>query len=94
MKKEQNLNNNKEQALTIPVVMLPCPFCGCEDIEYETYNFQESMYQDTSEGACTCQNCGAKGGSVSILHKYDKGRDVTPNYEDEAIALWNARHGA
>ena len=52
------------------------------------------MYQDTSQGACTCQNCGARGCSVYIAHKYNYGRDVTPNYEDEAIVLWNTRHGA
>lgn len=91
---QQHTNLQESQPLLIADVMLPCPFCGCEDVKFETYNFQEHMYQDTSEGACTCQNCGAKGGSVSIAHKYDNGRDVTPNYENEAIALWNARHGA
>lgn len=91
---EETKKQEEPVQLGIGAVMLPCPFCGCENIEYETYDFQECMYQDTSSGACTCQNCGAKGGSITVLHKYDNGRDVTSNYEDEAIALWNARHGA
>ena len=75
------------------IVLLPCPFCNCTDIEYEMYNFQESVYQDTSEGACVCQNCKAKGGNVIVSHKYNNGKDVTPSYEDEARVLWNTRAG-
>ena len=72
--------------------MKPCPFCGCTDIKYETYNFKESCKQDTSEGPCTCQQCGAKGGCVTVMHEYKQGTDVTPSYEAEAISLWNARY--
>ena len=83
-----------EQPCTIDSVMLPCPFCGGTDIEYELSGFHETVYQDTSEGACVCQNCGAKGASVVILHKYENGVDITPSSEKEAISLWNNRYEA
>lgn len=74
--------------------MLPCPFCGSNQVEYEKYNFQEGMYQDSSEGACRCQDCGAMGGSVLIIHKYCGGvAEVNPSDECEAIRLWNKRTG-
>jgi Lar family restriction alleviation protein len=73
--------------------ILPCPFCDCKYVSFITYNYQESMYQNTKEGSISCDDCGAKGGSVDINIKYDSGRDVT-DYETvkkDAVERWNTR---
>lgn len=73
--------------------ILPCPFCGSENIEFGTFNYKESMYQDTYDSAIQCNDCEAKGGGVGINIKYHNGRDITDydTYKKEAIELWNRR---
>jgi hypothetical protein len=70
-----------------------CPFCQGRELEFVTYDYRESQYQDTSKCAIQCINCEAKGPEQEYCYLYKNGTPIEDRnkYEIEAYRLWNNR---
>ncbi len=72
------------------LVILPCPFCGSEDIEYLT-RMEEDGY--TCEGSMICNNCESEGPIVSnmMVGNFAFGAEAGEEIERMAKHGWNNR---
>ena len=68
----------REQKIVVKEIeLLPCPFCGSEDID--PVSIEGSWGYSSSKDYVKCNSCGAQGGVV------EDGK------LDDAIANWNMR---
>lgn len=66
------------------VELLPCPFCGGEDLEVKTDN---EMHMDRGARAVVmCNTCRAQG-AIAEIEWYEREAKA----KTEAIKLWNRR---
>jgi Lar family restriction alleviation protein len=68
--------------------ILPCPFCGSTDVEYEG-DVTQSITIEWEDGCVVCKSCSAAGPTVE-RNTRDDGSWGETEVSDIAIDAWNS----
>ena len=73
--------------------LLKCPFCGSDNLKLEHKNKLKDIQRNfiRMNFAVKCNNCHAKGGSVTEDIYYSEKADAFSEAKEEAIEKWNMR---
>lgn len=74
-------------------VLKPCPFCGCNKVEYYKNHGPVYEYEETkiSLYAVYCPKCSA---NIRIRRMYCESERSEAEYMKEVIDAWNHREGS
>ena len=73
--------------------LLKCPFCWSDNLKLEHKNKLKDIQRNfiRMNFAVKCNNCRAKGGSVTEDIYYSEKADAISEAKEEAIEKWNMR---